>query len=674
MNAAIAYSFSRGERSERVGLGDRGQHHVPALQEQRVEDLLLGGEVVVDEAVGDPRLVGDIRHPAGVKALAGEHAHGGVEDHPALVDVARRRRSSSSRARRPSPSVGLGPAVGQRRAAGGGYRAAPRSRGRRRSTASRSGAPAEHEPPRIDDQRAPARAMAARMGADLVRRDHEALVLDRAGPEQHLPVIARRGQRERARDRDDLGARATARIAVQLRKAEVVADAHPEPAAAGQLGDHDLVAGLLVRRTRRTRSPSTSTSNMWILRYTRSHLAVGTDVHARVASFVSPGHALDDRAGDEVDPELRGRSTGPTRSAGPSSGCAPAAICSAVPSTLHFSGSTTSSAPAAAASRTRRSAVARLRSTSSVELSWTAPARTSLTLSSVGRLTSQSDASRTNASATTCGRPLERPYRGAFGARARRGLAALALPPGADARPPGAAAAEGVALRRRLRPGADAVRRRGPDRPARGRRSGRSGTAPSGRLHERTVLGRGRSTLSRRARCRVARPARRDRARARGDRRDRDACARAARSYAWTRKQGGIAAHGIGRRIDGASRAARGPSGDRRHRRVLRAPHALAVVGRRRRPLDGRAVAWNLVDGVNDPPADSERTVWVDGVPSEPPPSFAADLRASTGCASTPRPPGSATRTCSLIRSPTGSRSAPSRELPGCVDWPRATA
>jgi hypothetical protein len=43
--------------------------------------------------------------------------------------------------------------------------------------------------------------------------------------------------------------------------------------------------------------------------------------------------------------------------------------------------------------------------------------------------------------------------------------------------------------------------------------------------------------------------------------------------------------------------------------------------------VDGRAVAWNLVDGVNDAPAESERTVWVDGVPSEPPPShFARDL------------------------------------------------
>ncbi len=35
---------------------------------------------------------------------------------------------------------------------------------------------------------------------------------------------------------------------------------------------------------------------------------------------------------------------------------------------------------------------------------------------------------------------------------------------------------------------------------------------------------------------------------------------------------------------------------------------------------DGRAVAWNLVEGINDPPTNSERAIWVDGVPHEPPP------------------------------------------------------
>jgi hypothetical protein len=41
----------------------------------------------------------------------------------------------------------------------------------------------------------------------------------------------------------------------------------------------------------------------------------------------------------------------------------------------------------------------------------------------------------------------------------------------------------------------------------------------------------------------------------------------------------------------------------------------------------GRPLAFNLVEGVNDPSTGSERAVWVDGVPQEAPAvSFAADL------------------------------------------------
>jgi hypothetical protein len=35
---------------------------------------------------------------------------------------------------------------------------------------------------------------------------------------------------------------------------------------------------------------------------------------------------------------------------------------------------------------------------------------------------------------------------------------------------------------------------------------------------------------------------------------------------------------------------------------------------------DGRPVAWNLVTGINDPPQGSERAIWIDGEPTEPPP------------------------------------------------------
>jgi hypothetical protein len=38
------------------------------------------------------------------------------------------------------------------------------------------------------------------------------------------------------------------------------------------------------------------------------------------------------------------------------------------------------------------------------------------------------------------------------------------------------------------------------------------------------------------------------------------------------------------------------------------------------RTADGRAVAWNLVAGINDPPERSERAIWVDGEPFEPGP------------------------------------------------------
>ena len=69
-----------------VDVIDRVEHHRPAVQEERVEDLLLGLEVVIDEAVGHAGLVGDVGHAAGVEPLPGEHAHRGVEDDPALVD------------------------------------------------------------------------------------------------------------------------------------------------------------------------------------------------------------------------------------------------------------------------------------------------------------------------------------------------------------------------------------------------------------------------------------------------------------------------------------------------------------------------------------------------------------------------------------------------------------
>jgi hypothetical protein len=96
----------------------------------------------------------------------------------------------------------------------------------------------------------------------------------------------------------------------------------------------------------------------------------------------------------------------------------------------------------------------------------------------------------------------------------------------------------------------------------------------------------------------------------------------------WTRKQAGVRAHGAFSLDD----------------RAAREIEALAVIddtaGYHARHTewwwsagvgtgeDGLALAWNLVEGVNDPPAGSERAVWVGGEPSEAAPvRFARDLR-----------------------------------------------
>jgi hypothetical protein len=144
----------------------------------------------------------------------------------------------------------------------------------------------------------------------------------------------------------------------------------------------------------------------------------------------------------------------------------------------------------------------------------------------------------------------------------------------------------------------------------------------SGRLHQRTALGRGAVTLAT-GRLRVL---------------DRtvqldltleetsgvEAICPTGASYAWTRKQGGVPARGTVV-IDGQPRIldARAVIDDTA---AYYARHTSwgwsAGVGTAR---DGRAVAWNLVSGVNDPPADSERTVWIDGEAAEAGPCIFAE-------------------------------------------------
>ncbi len=100
------------------------------------------------------------------------------------------------------------------------------------------------------------------------------------------------------------------------------------------------------------------------------------------------------------------------------------------------------------------------------------------------------------------------------------------------------------------------------------------------------------------------------------------------RGYSWTRKQAGVPARArvrLGRmthELDGLAVIDDTAAYYPRHTLWWWSAGVGAAV-------DGSAVAWNLVSGVGDPPVNSERTVWIDGVAPEAPPSrFAADLTA----------------------------------------------
>jgi hypothetical protein len=89
--------------------------------------------------------------------------------------------------------------------------------------------------------------------------------------------------------------------------------------------------------------------------------------------------------------------------------------------------------------------------------------------------------------------------------------------------------------------------------------------------------------------------------------------------WGWTRKRAGVPMTGQvelpGRRIelDGFGVDDESAGYQARHTSW----HWSAGVGT---ATDGRALAWNLVEGINDPPERSERAVWVDGLAHEPAP------------------------------------------------------
>ena len=99
------------------------------------------------------------------------------------------------------------------------------------------------------------------------------------------------------------------------------------------------------------------------------------------------------------------------------------------------------------------------------------------------------------------------------------------------------------------------------------------------------------------------------------------------RSYVWTRKRapvhirGSVSAGGRTFELDGDDGFVDESAGYHARHTAWRWS---AGIGRAE---DGRAVAWNLVDGVHDAPEQSERTLWVDGEAREvAPQEFAADL------------------------------------------------
>jgi hypothetical protein len=96
-------------------------------------------------------------------------------------------------------------------------------------------------------------------------------------------------------------------------------------------------------------------------------------------------------------------------------------------------------------------------------------------------------------------------------------------------------------------------------------------------------------------------------------------CPSGERGYGWTRKRAGIPVEGwfedSERRwpVEARGMVDESAGYHQRHTSWLWS----TGVGRTK---DGRAVAWNLVEGINDPPERSERTIWVDGTPTEPAP------------------------------------------------------
>jgi hypothetical protein len=98
-------------------------------------------------------------------------------------------------------------------------------------------------------------------------------------------------------------------------------------------------------------------------------------------------------------------------------------------------------------------------------------------------------------------------------------------------------------------------------------------------------------------------------------------------AYIWTRKQacvpvtGSVEIDGTRHTIDGDAGFVDDSAGYHQRHTTWSWSAGVGVAA------DGRRVGWNLVDGINDDPFTSERTVWIDGEPQAVGPvSFAEDL------------------------------------------------
>ena len=120
-----------------------------------------------------------------------------------------------------------------------------------------------HCAPRVDHHRPSIAPVARRVRAPLRGGYHVQPVFDGAGADQRLPVILASRQRKCRRQHDRLRA-LQGQDAKQLREAQVVADGQPDQEAI-DLRDDNLIAGSDRGRLLVLATPSSTTSNIWIL-------------------------------------------------------------------------------------------------------------------------------------------------------------------------------------------------------------------------------------------------------------------------------------------------------------------------------------------------------------------------------------------------------------------------